>query len=82
MLVKIQCLNPKVKRAALEEYLRCCQRVHTIAFLQWRLKYPTPKRWHQAMLIDLIEERMVFMYGVFSSGKQSEYMPDSTYAVK
>jgi len=33
MLVKILGVNPKVRRAALAEYLRCSQKVHTIAFL-------------------------------------------------
>ena len=79
MIIKIQSLNPKVKRAALEEYLRCAQRVHTIAFLQWRLKFPTPIRWHRKMIIDLIDERISFMYGVLKSGKKPEYMPNSTY---
>lgn len=80
MIYKIQCMKPVVKRAALEEYLRCAQRVHTIAFLQWRLKFPTPLRWHHKMLIDLVNERIEFMYGLFKKKKTLENMPNSTYS--
>ena len=56
-------MSDKVKRHALEEYLRCATRVHTIAFLQWRNKYPSKIRHNYYMLKDLIEERVNFMYG-------------------
>ena len=78
MLVKIQSLNPVIKRRALEEYLRCSQRVHTIAFLQWRLKYPKLKC-NVGMLISLIEERMNFMYGNLNNGEELPNMPDGKY---
>jgi hypothetical protein len=56
-------VKKEVMRHALEEYLRCATRVHTIAFLQWRNKFPSKIRHNYYMLKDLIEERVVFMYG-------------------
>ena len=40
LIIQIGRVAPAVRDAALEEFLRCSQRVHTIAFLQWRLKFP------------------------------------------
>jgi len=44
IIIEIGKVDPHIKNAVLEEYLRCAQRVHTIAFLQWRLKFPSPLR--------------------------------------
>ena len=62
LLVKIQSLGEDVKTAALTEYLRCSQRVHTIAFLQWRLKFPTPLRWDGDLLEEVIEQRVRLLH--------------------
>ena len=40
LIVAIGSIKTVVKRRALEEFLRCSQRVNTIAFLQWRKKFP------------------------------------------
>jgi len=44
MILEIAKVAPEIKNAVLEEFLRSAQRVHTIAFLQWRLKFPSPLR--------------------------------------
>ena len=62
LIVKIGMVKPEIRRAALEEFLRHSQRVHTIAFLQWRKKYPRKETDHK-QLSDLIEERIKYMYG-------------------
>jgi hypothetical protein len=41
LIDKIMKIHPTIKRRCLEEFLRCSQRVHTIAFLQWRIMYPS-----------------------------------------
>lgn len=62
LIIQIGRVPADVRRRALEEFLRCSQRVHTIAFLQWRHMFPT-SRTMTDQLKELIEERMVFMYG-------------------
>lgn len=82
MIFEIGKLPHKIVRAALEEYLRCSQRVHTIAFLQWRMKFPSHIKYNQAMLIELIEERMKFMYGLLHVGMgDKSKMPSKQYGV-
>ena len=56
LIVKIGKVKPEIKRRALEEFLRCSQRVNTIAFLQWRKKFPNNvTKLHQ--LSQLIKEK-------------------------
>lgn len=75
-------IEPNVIRAALEEYLRCSQRVHTIAFLQWRIMYPSHIQFHEEMLVELIEERMKFMYGNMYMGiRDKKKMPGKQYGL-
>ena len=57
LIVKIGSVRPEIKRAALEEFLRHSQRVHTIAFLQLRKKYPR-KETNHVQLSALISERI------------------------
>ena len=80
LIINIGMVSSKIRRAALEEFLRCAQRVHTIAFLQWRMKWPsTLKRGQQRELIELIESRIVFMYGKLEKGIDPYYLPSSKY---
>ena len=52
----------EIKRLALEEFLRQAQAIHTIAFLQWRLRYPSNFARNHGLLIELINERMAHLY--------------------
>jgi hypothetical protein len=61
-------VRPNIRRRVLEEFLRCSQRVHTIAFMQWRIKYESNLKRNVNQLYDLIEERMGFMYGRLGEG--------------
>ena len=63
MIMKIVPVRHHIRKAALCEYLRSCQRVHTLAFLQWRAKYPSSLRNSSDVLTELIEDRMRHMYG-------------------
>ena len=57
-------VKPKVRMAAISEFLRCSQRVHTIAFMQWRNKFDNPKlKKIEKQLIAAIAQRMTFIYG-------------------
>lgn len=71
-------VNEEVRRHALEEYLRCATRVHTIAFLQWRNKFPSKIRHNYYMLKDLIEERVTFMYGDIQNAR-IKYKPSDRF---
>jgi hypothetical protein len=41
MINEIIKIDPKIKFAALKEFVLSCQRIHTIAFFQWRNLYPS-----------------------------------------
>lgn len=60
-------VKPNIKRLALEEYLRCAQMVHSIAFLQWRMLFPSRLLYNEEMLRELITERLDYMYGDLES---------------
>ena len=82
MIYEIGKLDEKIIRVALEEYLRCAQRVHTIAFLQWRCRFPSHIKYHEEMLKELIEERMKYMYGNMYLGiSDKSKMPSNQYSV-
>ena len=61
LIIQIGRIPYEVSEAALDEYLRCSQRVHTIAFLQWRSKYPN-EHTKINQLHEIIEARIYFMY--------------------
>ena len=75
LLVKMQSVRADVKTAALTEYLRRAQRVHTIAFLQWRLKFPTPLRWDGDLLEELIEQRVEMLHENLKNGIKPQFLP-------
>jgi hypothetical protein len=62
LIIQMGRIPNEVRRLALEEYLRCSQRVHTIAFLQWRAKFPN-EHTKTNQLKEIIEHRMKHMYG-------------------
>jgi hypothetical protein len=37
---QIQEVPEIIKAAALKEYVKRCQRLHTVAFMEWRLMFP------------------------------------------
>jgi hypothetical protein len=43
LIQAIVMIKLEVRNAAIIEFLRCSQRVHTIAFMQWRNKFDNPK---------------------------------------
>lgn len=50
----IGAVDRKIIRAVLEEYLRSCQKVHTIAFFQWRIQYPSHIEFNEEILEELV----------------------------
>ena len=54
-------------KACLNEYLRCAQKVHTIAFFQWRIRYPSKLKFNWSMLRELVEERIDYTYSELKS---------------
>ena len=59
---KIIQVKSSVKCAALYTYLKNAQRLHTIAFFQWRLMF-SKNNSSSSILQEIIEERMNLMYG-------------------
>jgi hypothetical protein len=39
-MVKIGEIPEEIRLAALKEYVKRCQRLHTVAFMEWRLMFP------------------------------------------
>ena len=76
LIVAIGSVRLNVKRRALEEFLRCSQRVNTIAFLQWRKKFPN-KVTKVKQLSELINERITFMYGNLKNSLDESKLPSS-----
>jgi hypothetical protein len=54
LLRAISGVKANIRRKALHEYLRCAQTVHTIAFLQWRMLFPSSLEYHEEMLRELL----------------------------
>ena len=69
-------VKPNIKRLALEEYLSGAQMVHSIAFLQWRMMYPSHLLFNEDMLREIITERLSFMYDDLES-KVPDNRPES-----
>lgn len=44
LLKKIQKVDPPVLQHLLREYIKRCRQKHTIAFLEWRLKYSSLRK--------------------------------------
>ena len=59
ILIKILTINPRIKKAALKEYLRCTERVNEIAFFQWRLKFPKHMKWNENELLELSNQKIL-----------------------
>ena len=81
MIKKIVTIKHEIKLTVLNEYLRCCQRIHTIAFLQWRLKYPNPLMFNEEMLTELIDERLKFMYDDYNMKLDMAQLPGKEWAL-
>ena len=75
MIEDLENVKDGVRESILEEYLRCCQRVHTIGFLQWRIMYPS-SRCNIVQCEDLISERMWFLYDSLARQKLLKQMPN------
>ena len=75
LIQKIGLVKSNVKRAALSEYLRSAQRVHTIAFLQWRLKFPSSIRCNEYELEDVIEQRTEELHKNQKNGAKPFFLP-------
>ena len=78
LIVSLVHVKDNVRMAILEEYLRCCQRVHTIGFLQWRKMFPS-SRCKVDQCEELVNERMWFL---FDSIKDNQFNPNIPDPVK
>ena len=58
----IGAIDRTIIREVLEEYLRSCQKVHTIAFFQWRIQYPSHLEYNEEILEELVQERIEYTY--------------------
>ena len=58
MIKKIVTVKAEIRKAVLLEYLKCCSKVHKIAFLQWRLLFPNSVKHNKEMLEELITGRL------------------------
>ena len=49
----IMLVPAEVRKACLRQYIAQCRKVHSIAFLQWRVMHPVPSEYHN---IDKLKE--------------------------
>ena len=56
-------VNREVREAVLEDYLRRSLCLHTVAFMQWRLKNPSKLQFNPDELHEGIHARIMLVYG-------------------
>ena len=52
----------EIKEALLKEYVKRCIEMHSIAFLQWRLKYPSKVSYNKELVEDMVRLRISHLY--------------------
>lgn len=60
LVSKLAAVPVPIKRAMLAAYVAQCRRVHAIAFLQWRKKYPNDVH-HDVDMLDRLEADGIIM---------------------
>ena len=62
LLCKICCVPKEVKLYVLREYIAKCMELHSIAFLQWRARYPNKVRHDPEEIRSIISDRLSKLY--------------------
>ena len=64
MITKIRLIPQSVRRAALKHYNTKCRELHAIAFLQWRMRFPSTLMYDAEQLEELILARVNQVYSL------------------